>query len=114
MHPAATAAGVTLLPLSGFRSVARQTEIICGKFAAGLTLPIILTRITALGYSEHHTGRALDLNILGETALDESFARTAAYDWLCTHAAEYGFRLSSPRDNRYGLVYEPWHWCWLM
>ena len=28
------------------------------------------------------------------------------------NAGAHGFRLSYPRDNPHGIVYEPWHWCW--
>ena len=32
--------------------------------------------------------------------------------WLQTHAPDHGFVLSYPRGNRYGYIYEPWHWCY--
>jgi hypothetical protein len=25
-------------------------------------------------------------------------------------AGRHGFRLSYPRDNPHGVIYEPWHW----
>lgn len=112
MHAAAHSAGLTLIPLSGFRSVARQAEIIRAKLAAGQPLAEILRFVAAPGYSEHHTGRALDLGAPGEPPLDESFARTAAFAWLSAHAESHGFHLSYPRENPHGIAYEPWHWCW--
>jgi D-alanyl-D-alanine carboxypeptidase len=112
MHLAATAVGVTLQPLSGFRSVTRQAKLIRTKIAAGQNLPTILSSIAAPGYSEHHTGRALDLGTPGEPSLVEGFAHTPAYAWLCAHAASHGFQLSYPRGNQHGIIYEPWHWYW--
>ena len=61
MHAAAAHDGIALLPISGFRSVARQTGIIRDKLAAGERIADILRLVAAPGYSEHHTGRALDL-----------------------------------------------------
>ena len=29
------------------------------------------------------------------------------------HAAAFGFRMTYPRNNAQGIVYEPWHWAWL-
>jgi D-alanyl-D-alanine carboxypeptidase len=112
MHAAAARGGIKLLPLSGFRSVARQAEIIREKLAAGQSLNAILQLVAAPGCSEHHTGRAVDVGSAGAARLDESFARTAAFRWLKQHAGEFGFRLSYPLKNVHGIAYEPWHWCW--
>jgi zinc D-Ala-D-Ala carboxypeptidase len=112
MRAAAARDGIVLLPLSGFRSVARQRAIIREKLADGQRIANILRLVAAPGYSEHHTGRALDLGSPDDLALDEDFARTAAFRWLRRHAAKFGFRLSYPRRNPHGIAYEPWHWCW--
>lgn len=112
MRAAADRDGIRLLPLSGFRSVARQARIIRRKLAAGQRIPDILRLVAAPGYSEHHTGRAIDIGAPGETDLEESFARTTAFRWLRKNAAHFGFHLSYPRGNPHGIAYEPWHWCW--
>jgi zinc D-Ala-D-Ala carboxypeptidase len=105
-------AEITLLPLSGFRSVDRQVEIIRGKLALGETIDEILRVIAAPGYSEHHTGRAVDVGAPEVLPLEEAFADTRAYAWLERHAERFGFHLSYPRENAHGLIFEPWHWCW--
>ena len=110
LHVAAETDGVLLVPLSGFRSVARQAEIIRGKLASGRSLADILRTVAMPGYSEHHTGRALDIGTPGDPPLEESFANTAAFAWLVKRGAEFGFTLSYPRDNRHGIAFEPWHW----
>jgi D-alanyl-D-alanine carboxypeptidase len=112
MEKAAGRAGVILQPISGFRSVEYQAAIVRRKLGRGLDIDSILTVNAAPGYSEHHTGRALDIGCPGEPPAEESFERTTAFAWLQEHAARFGFRLSYPRGNRYGIVYEPWHWCW--
>ena len=112
MRATAKREGVDLLPLSGFRSVARQATIIRTKLAAGQSLAAILQLVAAPGCSEHHTGRALDIGARGHLGLDEDFATTDAFRWLKRRGPEFGFRLSYPRNNRHGIAYEPWHWCW--
>jgi D-alanyl-D-alanine carboxypeptidase len=111
MRDAADADGIRLVAISGFRSVERQVEIIRGKLAAGGAIDAILSTIAAPGYSEHHTGRAIDLGVPGEPPLTEDFERTPAFQWLRAHAGRYGFHLSYPRGNPHGMAYEPWHWC---
>jgi zinc D-Ala-D-Ala carboxypeptidase len=104
--------GIELIPLSGFRSVERQAEIIRGKLAVGETIDEVLQSIAAPGYSEHHTGCAIDVGTTGVLPLEEAFATTAAYAWLVRHGAAFGFRMSYPPNNRHGFIYEPWHWFW--
>ncbi len=103
---------IELIPLSGFRSVDRQVEIIRGKLSLGEKIDAILHTMAAPGYSEHHTGRALDIGTTGSLPLEEAFAETKAFAWLDRHAPSFGFTLSYPRDNPHGFIYEPWHWCW--
>ena len=112
MRAAAARDGIVLLPLSGFRSVARQTALIRRKLAAGERIEKILELVAAPGFSEHHTGRALDIGTPGDVELNEDFGQTAAFRWLRRHAGQFGFHLSFPRGNRHGFGYEPWHWCW--
>jgi zinc D-Ala-D-Ala carboxypeptidase len=112
LNAAAAADKIALVPLSGFRSVSRQLEIFRRKLAKGIPLSEILKLNAAPGYSEHHTGRAVDVSAPGQRPFAESFAETPEFHWLMRHAGEFGFRLSYPRDNPHGISYEPWHWWW--
>jgi hypothetical protein len=113
MHAAAARDGECLQIVSAFRSQAYQARLFAGKRARGLALSDILMVNAAPGYSEHHSGRALDLSAPGFRAAETEFEQSSAYAWLCAHASRYGFRLSYPRDNPHGIVYEPWHWCYV-
>ncbi|HEU0196283.1 MAG TPA: M15 family metallopeptidase [Nevskiaceae bacterium] len=113
LHTAATKDGVALLLHSAFRSFDYQLSLIRYKVAHGRSLDEVLRVNAPPGCSEHHSGRALDLGCVGTPALEESFETTEAFAWLGRHAARFGFRLSFPRDNRYGFLYEPWHWYFL-
>lgn len=110
MKSAAEGDGIELLLISGFRSYAHQRGIIERKLAAGDSLNSILLVNAAPGFSEHHTGRAVDIGTPGCPPLSEDFEETAAFGWLATHAGRHGFRLSYPRQNPHGVIYEPWHW----
>jgi len=112
MRTAAAGDGVELLLISAFRSFDFQLELIRGKVARGRDIAEVLTVNAPPGCSEHHSGRAVDIGARGVAALEEDFELTAPFDWLGRNAARFGYRLSFPRGNRYGYLYEPWHWCW--
>ena len=112
MKNAAAKDQVELLMVSAFRSFNRQAELIETKLAAGQDVDQILTLLAPPGCSEHHSGRAVDIGCPQARPLDETFEHTTAFAWLQTHAPDHGFVLSYPRGNRYGYIYEPWHWCY--
>ena len=111
MKSCAAESEITLHLISAFRSPDYQYEILKRKLDAGQSIDQILQINAAPGYSEHHTGRAIDIGTLGCAALVEEFERTPAFAWLREHACKFGFALSYPRDNPAGMAYEPWHWC---
>ncbi len=113
MQAAAKAEGLPLLIVSAFRSIDRQAQIIRRKLAQGLGLDEILQVSAPPGFSEHHTGLAIDIGTPESQALETAFAQTAAFAWLCRHAGESGFRMSYPENNPAGFLYEPWHWCFV-
>jgi D-alanyl-D-alanine carboxypeptidase len=110
MKDRALSEGVVLVAHSGFRSIARQEELIRAKIARGQPIDAILKVMAAPGFSEHHTGNAIDIGVPDAPPLTEDFEGTGAFLWLGSHAKTFGFRLSYPRDNAHGIVYEPWHW----
>jgi D-alanyl-D-alanine carboxypeptidase len=112
MRAAARADGVDLRIASAFRSVERQAEILREKLERGQAPGRILEVSAPPGYSEHHTGRAVDVTTEGARPLEASFEQTAAYRWLGEHAGEFSFFLSYPRGNAAGYAFEPWHWCY--
>ena len=107
---AAAADGIHLLIVSGFRSVDYQAALIRKKIEAGQRLAEILAVNAAPGFSEHHTGCAVDIATPGSRPLTEEFESTEAFRWLATEAGRFGFSMTYPRDNAWGIAYEPWHW----
>jgi D-alanyl-D-alanine carboxypeptidase len=113
MQRDAKAQGISLVPISAFRTVTEQEQLFFeikqqrnqeARQRAEVSAPP--------GYSEHHTGYAVDIGDGSNqgTHLSESFAQTKAFDWLQNNAAKYSFELSFPPNNPQGIAYEPWHW----
>ena len=108
---AASLDGVTVQLVSAYRSLEYQADLIQRKVESGESISEILTRIAAPGYSEHQGGCAVDVTSPGIDPLTELFEETQAFRWLVASAVDHQFVLSYPRSNAYGVVYEPWHWC---
>jgi len=110
MRDAALRDDVLLEAISGYRSHDYQLGIFERKLARGLSVGDILAVNAAPGFSEHHSGLALDIGAPDQPPAEESFERTTAFAWLQAKATSFGFAMSYPRDNPHGIVYEPWHW----
>jgi D-alanyl-D-alanine carboxypeptidase len=110
MAGAAGQDGIRLLLVSGFRSFEYQAELIRKKLQSGQALADILTVNAAPGFSQHHSGDAIDIASPGSRPLTGEFEASVAYGWLRENADRFGFSLTYPRDNPDGFVFEPWHW----
>lgn len=92
---------------SGYRSSSFQTRIIKRRMAKGESFIRVLRFVAPPGYSQHETGRAVDL-----VPSEASFVNTDTYNWLKNHASKWGFAESFPKDSLSNLRAEPWHWYW--
>ncbi|HET6629048.1 MAG TPA: M15 family metallopeptidase [Woeseiaceae bacterium] len=102
--------GIRLLLVSGFRSFDYQGELIRKKLVQGQAIAEILRVNAAPGFSQHHTGLAVDVATPGSRPLTEEFEHSDAFRWLGGNAANFGFSMTYPKDNPWGFIYEPWHW----
>ncbi|MEM9452347.1 MAG: M15 family metallopeptidase [Cyanobacteria bacterium P01_E01_bin.6] len=113
MVAAARADDVIITPVSGFRSIEQQQYLFFGiKRESGQRAGERATVSAPPGYSEHHTGYAIDV-IDGrqpEFELEEQFETTEAFAWLEENASFYSFELSFVREESATVNYEPWHW----
>ena len=112
MQGAAAAERIEIQAVSAWRSVDYQAGIVQRKLDQGQSMKNILWVSAAPGFSEHHTGRAIDVTTPGFEVLEEVFEHSPAFEWLTHNACDFGFYLSFPRDNRHGVAFEPWHWAW--
>lgn len=108
--------GRKLLIDSGYRSPAYQIVL----FLRFLNLyefdfEKTVKRVAIPGYSEHGfaKGQAVDFFTVDGIPNKENpmdFEETVEFKWLLENANRFGFFLSYPRDNKFGIMYEPWHW----
>jgi len=114
MRTHASRDGVDLTPVSGFRDVDRQHRLFFDVAAdRGQSLQKRALVSAPPGFSEHHTGYALDISCPEvENDLVVAFEKTNAFAWLSRNAKTYGFEMSFGRDDvsSLGVSYEPWHW----
>lgn len=116
MVSAAKAANVVLMPISGFRTIADQTALFTRQVERRGSVEAAAQLSAPPGYSEHHTGYAIDIadEQQSETDLKYSFQDTNAYRWLSANAYKFGFEQSFPQNNWQGVSYEPWHWRYVL
>lgn len=110
---AARVDGVWIVPASGYRTIAQQRTIFNAQIAKTGSPEAAAVVSAPPGYSEHHTGYAVDLadgSLPQNQDISDSFGETAAYRWLLANAPSHGFELSFPENNPQGISFEPWHW----
>ncbi|WP_211878252.1 M15 family metallopeptidase [Pseudarthrobacter albicanus] len=108
---AAKAAGVNIMPISGYRSFSQQASLY-DSYVLQYGQATADTLSARPGYSEHQTGLAMDIgNASGICALQACFANTPAGRWAAAHGWEYGFIIRYPAgaEATTGYTYEPWH-----
>lgn len=113
MQEAARAEGVNLALISGFRNQKDQEHLFFDVKAERGQVATQRAEVSAPpGYSEHHTGYAMDVGDgdVPATDLSVDFENTRAFKWMQANAARHSFELSFPKNNPQGVSYEPWHW----
>lgn len=118
MYDKALEDGITLNPVSGYRSYELQTNNFENKIdnlmennGLDRTKATVeaATEIMIPGGSEHNAGLAMDI-----CSLSESFEDTDEFAWLSENAADFGFILRYPKDEKAQaitkVIYEPWHY----
>ena len=109
----AQAAGISLVPLSAFRSIKDQEGVFFDvKQERSQTASERADVSAPPGHSEHHTGYAIDIGDgnVPVTNLSPDFENTDAFKWLQANATKFNFEMSFPKNNKQGVTYEPWHW----
>lgn len=104
--------GVWIIPVSGFRTIERQQKLFQDQIKRRGSAEAAAKVSAPAGYSEHHTGFAVDLadGRFPKQDVTYQFENTDAYHWLTVHAKDFGFEMSFTPNNSQGISYEPWHW----
>lgn len=98
--------------ISAYRSYDYQEELY-ERYLKNEKQEIVDTYSARPGFSEHHTGLAIDID---NTKLDfNKFYLTKEFIWMNNNAHKYGFILRYPKDKEKitGYKYEPWHYRYL-
>jgi LAS superfamily LD-carboxypeptidase LdcB len=92
-----------LLPLSGFRSFARQRQLWEEALKKHGSIEEARKWVAPPGHSTHQTGRSIDFYLGGKNSKENvpALRKLPAYQWLVRNASRFGF---------YPYEREPWHW----
>lgn|GEM_PF-94103 len=99
---------------SVYRSVARQQEIV-KEFTEKYGEDYVKQYVAVPGYSEHHTGLAVDICLVVDGKViddnDEMIAQKEIFAKIHPLLPDYGFILRYPQGQEgiTGYSYEPWH-----
>lgn len=120
MISAAKDDGINIQVCSAFRTVKFQQSLLDAKVnhykkqgkSADKAYELARFYLAYPGFSEHHTGLAVDFIADGYTSLNENFAKSSAYAWLSENAHLYGFilRYQEDKEGITGFKFEPWHY----
>jgi zinc D-Ala-D-Ala carboxypeptidase len=106
---AAKTAGLTISPLSGYRSYNTQVSVYNNEVQQyGQT--VADSESARPGTSEHQTGLAVDVGG-GGCGIEDCFGNTAEGKWLSANGYKYGFivRYTEAKQQITGYRAEPWH-----
>lgn len=94
--------------VAGYRTVEEQNTIYSGKLESD-TPENVNRYCERPGYSEHHTGLAVD--VIGSKPGTEEFVNTPEYSWVRDNCYKYGFIIRYTEENAdvTGYDSEPWH-----
>lgn len=103
--------GVTLVPVSGYRSYDTQAGLY--SYYVSIYGQAVADTISARpGYSEHQTGLTMDVGAPGGVCdLQICFADTPQGRWIAANGHTYGFIVRYPNgySGTHDYAYEPWH-----
>lgn len=106
---AAKSAGLSISPLSGYRSYNTQVSVYNNEVKT-YGQATADTQSARPGTSEHQTGLAIDVGG-GGCGIEDCFGDTKEGKWLAANAHSYGFIIRYPEGKQdvTGYRYEPWH-----
>lgn len=102
-----------LLVLYGYRSPARQVFAFFDSLVRHYNFDFLKTskRFFFPTYSEHVFTKRQAIDFMtSEGIKGVGFEKTDEYKWLKENAGRFGFIESYPLNNKFDVMYEPWHW----
>ena len=114
LKKAATKIGIEIGINDAYRSIKEQ-EKTYKQLEEEKGLEYAQLYVAAAGYSEHHTGLAIDIGLRQNGQIieenEEGTVKLQIYEKLHPLLADYGFILRYPKEKEEitGYKYEPWH-----
>jgi D-alanyl-D-alanine carboxypeptidase len=110
LREGAASNGTPIKILAAYRSYPTQVDLF-GRRVDQLGATEAGSRVARPGHSEHQLGTTIDITDEGANDVDQSWVSSRAYQWIASHAADYGFILSYPQGAQETTCYdfEPWH-----
>ena len=101
--------GLTIQPLSGYRSYSTQVTVYNNE-VANYGQAVADSESARPGHSEHQTGLAIDVGG-GGCGIEDCFGTTKEGKWVAANAHTYGFivRYTAGKESITGYRAEPWH-----
>lgn len=106
--------GITIELDSVYRSVKEQQDL-WDRWTNEKGIDYVKKYVAVPGYSEHHTGLAIDICIRKDGELiaenEDMIAEREIFEKIHKKIADYGFilRYQEGKDDITGYAYEPWH-----
>ena len=114
LREALLAEGIQIELDSCYRSVEAQQDI-WDRFTEEYGIDYVKKYVAVPGYSEHHTGLAIDICLVKDGVTidenDDMIAEREIFAVIHSKLADYGFILRYPegKEDITGYGYEPWH-----
>lgn len=108
MQADALVQGYTIRAASGYRSIDYQRDLY-QQYLQQESQELVDETSARPGYSEHHTGQAIDL--VGADGNLQDFANSQEAFWVAKNAQQYGFVVQYQKETEdvTGYKAEPWH-----
>ena len=105
--------GIEIVINEAYRSIEDQEKIV-EDFKNIYDEDTLYKKVAVPGYSEHHTGLAIDIGLIFDKKEEEEEnikIREALYQEMHKHISKFGFILRYPKGKEEitGYSYEPWH-----
>ncbi len=107
---------------SGYRSPGRQAYLFFHYLTTSSKYSLLENAkwIAMPGYSQHGSpiNNAIDfcnqdgINGFSDGQKQSDFENLPENKWMLNNANKFNFYLSYPKNNQWGVAYEPWHWHW--
>ncbi len=105
----------------GYISPGKQAyEFITSLVENDYSIETAIGKVSMPGYTEHNSPLRVGLDFIngdgisghepGQKASD--FEKLAEYKWLQVNGTRHNFHISYPKNNQFGVPFQPWQWHW--